>query len=97
MKNKGVIYKVTNKETGEVYIGATTNSIHQRKLDHTERSNRGKQGYFHEAIATHGSEAFNWEQIDTANSTDELAKRKKSVSLNMIVKRMDTIQIQEEE
>ena len=77
MKNKRIIYKAQNKQTGEVYIGATTNSIHQRKLDHTERSNRGEQGYFHEAIATHGSEAFNWEQIDTANSTDEMARKEK--------------------
>jgi group I intron endonuclease len=75
--NNNIIYKVTNKETGEVYIGATTNSIHQRKLDHIERSNRGEQGYFHEAIATHGSETFNWEQIDTASSLDELAQKEK--------------------
>lgn len=77
IKNKGIIYKAQNKQTGEVYIGATTNSIHQRKLDHTERANRGDQVYFHESIATHGSEAFNWEQIDTANSTDELAQKEK--------------------
>jgi len=67
------IYKAQNEHTGEAYIGATTKSIHQRKLDHTERASRGKQGKFQEAIRTYGPEAFSWEQIDTATSIDELA------------------------
>ena len=75
--NRFIIYKVQNQFTGEVYIGATTKSIQKRKIDHTERANRGEQGYFHEAIATQGPEAFNWEQIDTANSTDEMARKEK--------------------
>ena len=54
--------------TGEFYIGATTNSIEQRKLDHQERANRGESNKFHEAISTFGTEAFTWQQIDTANS-----------------------------
>lgn len=71
------IYKAQNKHTGEVYIGATTHSIHQRKLDHVERANRGEKGQFQEAIGTYGPEAFAWEQIDTANSSDELAQKEK--------------------
>lgn len=58
MKNKGVIYKVTHKESGKIYVGATNNSIHQRKLDHTERANRGEKGQFQEAIGTYGSRGF---------------------------------------
>ena len=77
-KNKShIVYKAQNEHTGEVYIGATTNSIHQRQLDHTERANRGEQGHFHEAIATYGPEAFTWTQIDTVNSVDELARKEK--------------------
>ena len=77
-KNKSyIVYKAQNEHTGEVYIGATTNSIHQRQLDHTERSNRGDHGHFHEAIATFGPEAFTWTQIDTVNSIDELAQKEK--------------------
>lgn len=72
-----IIYKVVNKENGLVYIGATTDSLHQRKLDHTKRANRGESGKFQEAISTYGAEAFNWEQIDTASSTDELAQKEK--------------------
>jgi group I intron endonuclease len=80
MKNNkfNIIYKVENKLTGEVYIGATKNSIHQRKLDHTERANRGEKGEFQEAIGTYGPEAFTWTQIDTASTTDELAQKEKA-------------------
>ena len=51
--------------------------MHQRKLDHTERAKRGEQGQFQEAIGTYGPEAFSWTQLDTANSSDELAKKEK--------------------
>jgi group I intron endonuclease len=78
MKNKAIIYKVTHKESGKIYVGATKNSIHQRKLDHTERANRGEHGQFQEAIGTYGPEAFTWTQIDTANSSDELAQKEKA-------------------
>ncbi|MCA0151723.1 NUMOD1 domain-containing DNA-binding protein [Winogradskyella vincentii] len=77
MKNKGIIYKVTHKESGKTYIGATTKSIEKRKIDHTERTNRGESQPFAKAIATHGSDAFNWVQIDTATTTNELAQKEK--------------------
>ena len=76
-----IIYSVKNEVTGEFYIGATTNSIEQRKLDHQERANRGEFNKFHEAISTYGAEAFTWEQVDTANSTDELAQKEKAYIL----------------
>lgn len=82
MKDRNyAIYKVENIETGEIYIGATTNSLYQRKLDHQERANRGETNKFHEAINTFGLNAFKWEQIDTANSTDELALKEKQYVL----------------
>lgn len=73
----GIVYSVKNKITGEVYIGVTTNSVHQRQLDHTERSSRGELNKFHEAISTYGADAFSWTQIDTASSNDELAQKEK--------------------
>ena len=74
-ENKYLVYKVFNEETGQIYIGATTYSLHQRQLDHTERANRGEPNKFHDAISTYGADAFSWEQVDTANSIDELAKK----------------------
>lgn len=77
MKIKGVVYKVTHKESGKVYVGATTKSMHQRELDHNERANRGEQGQFQQAISTYGADAFSWAQIDTASSNNELAQKEK--------------------
>jgi hypothetical protein len=74
---KGIIYKAQNIENGIVYIGATTDSMDQRKLDHIERAIRGETGKFQEAISTYGAGAFSWEQIDTASSIDELAYKEK--------------------
>tara|TARA_R100001377_G_scaffold73870_1_gene50031 strand:- start:127 stop:789 length:663 start_codon:yes stop_codon:yes gene_type:complete len=76
--DKYLIYKAFNQKTGQMYIGATTDSLHQRKLDHTERATRGESNKFHDAISTYGSEFFLWEQLDTANSLDELAKKEQS-------------------
>jgi len=81
MKNKGIIYKVTHKESSKTYIGATTASIHKRKLDHVKLSKRKKQRTFYKAIGTYGPDAFKWEQIDTASNMDELAKKEKEYIL----------------
>lgn len=71
------IYKAQNNATREVYIGATTQSIKKRKIDHIERSNRGVNGKLQEAIVTYGPEAFTWTQIDTASTINELAQKEK--------------------
>lgn len=82
MKNrKYIIYKAQNRITGELYIGATTKTIHQRKLDHIERAQRGEQGQFQEAIGTYGPDAFSWTQVDTTTSIDELAEKEKEYIL----------------
>jgi len=71
------IYKAQNKDTTEAYIGVTKNSINQRRRQHEYKSSKGSCHKFHEAICTYGPDAFEWEQIDTANSTDELAQKEK--------------------
>ncbi len=76
-----IIYKAINNVNNQVYIGATTNSLEQRQLDHTERANRSESGKFYEAISTYGADSFEWEQIDTASSIDELAQKEKQYIL----------------
>lgn len=76
-----LVYKVTNQETGEAYIGATTKSIKERKADHTQKANKGTGGCFQEAMATYRPEDFLWEQIDTADSVNELAEKEKQYIL----------------
>jgi GIY-YIG catalytic domain/NUMOD1 domain len=70
-----IIYKATNTITQEVYIGATTKSLEERKADHLQKANKKVGSYFQEAIGTYGPDAFSWEQIDTASSNDELASK----------------------
>lgn len=80
MKNKdevGIIYKVENKVTHEIYIGVTTKSVEIRIKDHIDKAKRGEGHKFQEAVATYGADAFQWEQVDTAKSINELAAKEK--------------------
>jgi group I intron endonuclease len=78
---KKVVYKVINKESSKVYVGITTKSLEDRKKDHLKKSKNGKSYAFQNAIATYGEDAFKWEQIDTAVTIDELAKKEKEYIL----------------
>lgn len=75
IKNSYIIYKAQNTFTGEVYIGATSKSIKERKIDHIHKANNKIGSYFQEAINTYGADAFMWEQIDSASNNDELANK----------------------
>ena len=78
MKMKeGIIYKATNVATGEVYIGATTISLHERINDHYNKATKNYGHKFQNAIREYGFESFIWEQIDTGINTDELALKEK--------------------
>jgi len=70
-----IIYKALNSITQEVYIGATTKSLEKRKRDHIQKATKKVGNYFQEAIGTYGPEAFYWEQIDTAENSNELAEK----------------------
>jgi len=71
------LYKAENVENGWVYIGSTTSTVKKRQQDHLQKANQGQGHYFQEAIATYGAEAFVWEQIDTAETINELASKEK--------------------
>jgi len=75
--NNYIIYKVENSINENIYIGATTKSIEERKVDHIQRAFRGEKGEFQEAISTFGVDAFIWEQVDTASGINELAHKEK--------------------
>lgn len=76
-----IVYKVTNEENGKVYIGATTKSIDERKKDHIIKANNKSLNKFHSEISTYGEGSFKWEQVDTASTIDELAKKEKEYIL----------------
>lgn len=73
--NNYIIYKVENIFTNEVYIGATTKTLDERRNDHLLKSMNDSNVYFHKALNAFSSEAFVWTVIDTAYSTNELAKK----------------------
>jgi len=78
MNRNYTIYKAQNIATGEIYVGATSKSIEERKNDHVQKAYNDSGNYFHESIAAYGDEAFEWTQIDTATNLDELAKKEKN-------------------
>lgn len=76
-KTHYIIYKATNIITDKTYIGATSKSIDDRKKDHEQKASKEIGCKFQEAIGTYSPEAFTWEQIDTANDSNELAEKEK--------------------
>ena len=73
----GIIYKATGP-SGLVYIGQTINSLATRKAHHALRTKKGdKRSAFHIALLEHGFSAFQWEQIDTAETAEELDAKEK--------------------
>lgn len=69
------IYKAQNIITGECYIGATTKTIEERKLDHLQKASKGSPLKFHQAIQSNGTNNFTWTQLDTAIDNNDLAEK----------------------
>jgi group I intron endonuclease len=70
-KRKFIIYKVTNRVNGKVYIGQTAFTLEVRKSHHIHSSKRMSPHYFHRAIRKYGQDAFTWEIICSCFSKDE--------------------------
>jgi group I intron endonuclease len=65
----GIIYKVTNKINGKVYIGQTVRGLHERRRKH----NYSKQVcHFHNAIRKYGKDSFKWEVLEECDTPNEL-------------------------
>lgn len=83
---EGIIYKATNVATGEVYIGATTINLKDRINDHYNKAVKDYGYKFQNAIREYGIENFTWEQIDTAQDSNELALKESSY-----IEKFDTV------
>ena len=70
MKPYGIIYKITNKVNGKIYVGQTTRSMDVRWGSHARGANR--TGVFDRAIRLYGKDNFFREEIATAFDQDEL-------------------------
>lgn len=70
---KNIIYKITNKVNGKVYIGLTTQGLLQRQREHICRFNRGERDHkLYLAFRKHGLESFVFEEVCSALHEDYL-------------------------
>ena len=67
----GVIYKITNKLDGKIYIGKTARTLEERMKEHT----RGKKTYIDRAISKYGIDTFKVVVIEECNTEKELNER----------------------
>jgi group I intron endonuclease len=71
------IYKLTNTLNNKIYIGLTTETISERcrKRIAEAKYRESRNSYILNAIRKHGSEVFKVEQLDTANTLEELQQK----------------------
>ena len=71
-----IIYKITNIKNNKVYIGQTIRPIEQRFHRHlNDALNNILDTHFARAIRKYGKDSFIIEEIDTAQSQDELNQK----------------------
>jgi group I intron endonuclease len=68
----GIIYLITNTVDGMRYVGQTQNSLVIRWSGHKSDSKVFSRNFFHRAIRKYGFDAFLKEEIDNAESLQEL-------------------------
>jgi len=74
-----LIYKITNKINGKIYIGQTIQTLVDRISNHLADSKRDRikrvKSKLHRAISKYGITNFVFEVLDTADSQDELNQK----------------------
>jgi group I intron endonuclease len=72
-KSFGIIYKVTNKINGKIYIGQTSQGLESRKYDHENRAIHNSTNMtISKALNKYGFENFIWEILEKCDSKEEL-------------------------
>ena len=74
-----IIYKATNLVNGKIYIGQTINTLEYRKSQHIReaKNSKRKNVYFHNAINKYGENNFEFEEIDSASTQNELDNKER--------------------
>jgi len=72
IKDIMIIYKATNKITGKIYVGQTTQPLEKRIKDHVKESKSNIKRPFLLSIKKYGIDNFIFETIDSSSNLDEL-------------------------
>jgi hypothetical protein len=73
----GIIYKATGP-TGKVYVGKTTKTLAKRKSGHKAQAVfKDRRSAFQAALLDEGFDSFTWDEIDQAESLEELNAKEK--------------------
>lgn len=74
----GIIYRAQHRVTGKSYVGQTTVGLALRIRQHSwSKGQRGTPSYFDREIAKDGLDAFEFTQIDTAETLCELNEKER--------------------
>lgn len=82
-----IVYKITNIVTGKCYIGITIQSLKARWEGHLAKMRSGDSRHLYCSMRKYGIDKFKIEQIDTANTIQELLEKEKYY-VNMYNSRM---------
>lgn len=72
-----IVYKISNDINGKLYIGITTCQLEVRWKGHLHDADRGIERPLYRAMRKYGKEHFKIEQIDTANTPEELGEKER--------------------
>jgi hypothetical protein len=66
---RGIIYLILNKQTGEKYVGNTTLAMNKEWVHHIDRSKRMSSEPLHKAFREHGVHNFMMKELDEYDNT----------------------------
>lgn len=81
-----ILYKITNKVNGKLYIVQTTRSINKRWYNHKYDAKNGKKTRLYHAMRKYGVDQFKIEELCRVNNIDELNELEE-----FTIKELDTI------
>jgi group I intron endonuclease len=70
----GIVYKCTNLKNGKVYVGLTERRLNRRINSHYHYA-KNSNGLFQNALRKNNRDDFLWEEIDRADTREELCSK----------------------
>jgi len=81
-----LVYLITSKDTGRVYVGQTVRPLHKRMYRHWEHARRGRMHPLYAAIRKYGESSFSVRVLEVVTTQEELdsAERKWVLYFNSV-------------